>query len=138
MSELPERDPIGADRRRTRRRGRLPPEAACALCGMTHLDTLEVHHGLGQVASKEATVVLCRNCHAQQTGLQHDHDALPPLGRGRQKDSVLEQVARALLSLAQFVHALAHALTAFAAQLFAFVAHLDLTVPGWRSWQIAQ
>src|SRR5207302_163148 len=120
VSELPERDPIGADRRRSRRRSRLPADAACAFCGHSEPDALEVNHGLGRAASAEATVVLCRNHHAHQTGRQHDHDALPPLGRGGRSDSCLERIARALLSLAVFVHELAHALTDFAGQLFAF------------------
>jgi hypothetical protein len=32
MSDLPEPDPIRADRRRARRDRRVPPDAACVLC----------------------------------------------------------------------------------------------------------
>jgi len=146
MPDLPEPDPISADRRRDRKRAKLPADAACALCGITdtdallpdHVPLLEQHHALGRTAAPDVTVILCRNCHAIQTGRQHDHDALPPLGRGARTDSLLERVARALISLAQLVHELAHTLTGFATQLFVFARQLDLAVPGWREWDAAQ
>src|SRR4051812_12587749 len=104
MSDLPEPDPIAADRRRQRIRSKLPPGAACAECGLTEPDALiltpthllEDHHVLGRLAAPDATVVLCRNHHALQTGLQHDHQAIPRPGPGRVADSLLERIARAL------------------------------------------
>jgi hypothetical protein len=146
MTDLPEPDPIGADRRRARKRSKLPPDAHCELCGISDPDVLfppaepllELQHVLGRAAAPQLTVVLCRNCHARQTSLQHDHDALPPLGTGTRPDSVLERLARALTSLALFLQDLAHTLTRFAAQLFALAQQLDLAVPGWRDWEAAQ
>jgi hypothetical protein len=145
MSDLPEPDPIAADRRRIRKRAKLPPDARCALCGIADPDVLmprseplfEAHHLLGRAAAPDLTVVLCRNCHAIQTGRQHDHDALPPLGKSAPQDSFLERLARALVSLALFLHDLAHTLNGFAAQLLVFVRQLDIAVPGWRAWETA-
>lgn len=134
MTDLPEPDPIGADRRRNRRRAKLPPGAACVICGVTDIDVLEVHHVLGRAVSRDATVVLCRNCHAQQTGRQHDHQALPHLGRGRGPSSVLERVEAMLASLAQMLHAIAHVIAEYASQLRTFIGTLDRTTPGWRTW----
>ena len=140
MSDLPEPDPIRADARRARHRRPLPPDAACLLCGVSNLDTLltapeslfENHHVLGRSADPHLTVVLCRNCHALQSAAQHDHRAVPAPGRERTPDSVLERVARALASLALFVHQLAHTLRTLADALLRCAAGLDLYSPGWR------
>jgi hypothetical protein len=145
MTDLPEPDPIRADRRRARRRASLAADAACLLCGIRDIDALlpagrsllEDHHVLGRAATSELTVVLCRNCHAMQTARQHDHAALPPLGNGAISDSVLERVARGLISLAVFLHELAHTLQGLASQLLAVVRQLDVTTPGWRDWDCA-
>jgi hypothetical protein len=98
---------------------------------------LEEHHVLGRTAAPDVTVVLCRNHHAMLTARQHDHNALPPLGKGVPRDSFLEQLARALTSLALFLHDLAHTLNGYAAQLLMFVWQLDIAVPGWRAWVAA-
>jgi hypothetical protein len=145
MIDLPEPDPVAADRRRARKRAKLPPDAHCELCGISDPDVLlagpepllEKHHVLGRAAVPDVTVVLCRNCHAMQTARQHDHYALPPLGKGAPPDSFLERLARALISLALFLHELAHTLNGFAAQLLVFVRQLDIAVPGWRDWEAA-
>jgi hypothetical protein len=145
MTDLPEPDPIRADRRRARRRAALPLDAACLVCGIRDPDVLlrvggsllEDHHVLGRAVAPELTVVLCRNCHAMQTAGQHDHAALPPLGAAAVSDSVLERVARGLISLAVFLHELAHTLHGLASQLLVFVRQLDMTVPGWRDWDSA-
>jgi hypothetical protein len=142
MSDLAEPDPIGADRRRARKQAKLPPDARCLLCGISDPDVLlraaatllEEHHVLGQAAAPDLTAVLCRNCHAMLTGRQHDHHALPPLGRGARRDSSLERDARALVSLALFVEELAPALNRIAAELFVLARQLDIAVPGWREW----
>jgi hypothetical protein len=142
MSELAPPDPIGDDRRRARRRAALPPDPQCALCSLTDPDALkrvplfELHHVVGVAADADLMVVLCRNCHACQTGLQHDYDALPPTGRTARPDSMLETIARALRSLAVFIHDLAHTLTRYAAMLMALTVRLDADVPDWRDWQL--
>jgi hypothetical protein len=146
MTDLPEPDPIRADRRRARRRASLAVDAACLLCGVRDIDALlpagrsllEDHHVLGRAAAPELTVVLCRNCHAIQTARQHDHGALPPLGKGVASDSVLERVARGLISLSVFLHELAHTLQLLASQVLVFVRQLDGAVPGWRDWESAR
>jgi hypothetical protein len=143
--DLAEPNPIRADRRRLRRRASLPVDAACLLCGVRDVDALllaggsllEDHHVLGRSAAADLTVVLCRNCHAIQTASQYDHDALPPLGKNTSPDSILERAARALSSLAVFLHELAHTLHGLASQLRAFVRQLDVAVPGWRAWESA-
>jgi hypothetical protein len=145
MTDLPEPDPIGADRRRARKRDKLPPDAQCMRCGIRDPDVLlpgsvpllEEHHVLGRAAAPDLTVVLCRNCHAILTGRQHDHNALPPLGRGTPRDSSLERDARALVSLALFVEELAPSLNRIAAELFALARQFDIAVPGWRDWEAA-
>lgn len=138
MSDLHDPDPIAADRRRARRRAKLPPDAACVFCGLDDVDVLEVQHVLGRTAAPDAIIVLCKNHHAKQTALQHDQDALPPLGRGSRPDSLPERLARALRSLAVFLHELAHTLADYADRLLAFVVQLDFEVPGWRDWGTAQ
>jgi hypothetical protein len=145
MIDFPEPDPIAADRRRARKQAKLPPDAQCELCGISDPDVLlatpgpllEEHHVLGRAAAPNVTVVLCRNHHAILTGRQHDHDALPPLGQAAPRDSFLERLARALISLALFLHDLAHTLNGFAAQLLVFVKQLDVALPGWRNWEEA-
>jgi hypothetical protein len=51
---------------------------------------------------------------------------------------LLERIARALRSLAVFLHDLAHSLTVLADQLLRLVAALDEAVPGWRRWDVPQ
>ena len=144
MSDLPEPDPIRADLRRERQRTRLPDDPECLLCGVSTLDTLtrypaakverlmEAHHVVGQAADSDLTVVLCRNCHAIQTAAQHDLGAVPPPGRHRAPDTIIERVARALRSLAIMLHALAHTLTGFATGLLTLVTGMDSYAPEWR------
>jgi hypothetical protein len=133
--ELPEPDPIAAQNRRTRRRALIPQEAACVLCGFSDPSglRLEDDHPLGWRVADDVRVWLCLNHHAQQTAERHDHQAGSPAGRPAGPISFLEHLARALRSLAVFVHALAHALFRFAEQLLAMTAGLDDFAPGWRA-----
>ncbi len=139
MTDLSEPDPIAADRRRDRRRRKLPPRAVCAVCGEVDIDVLEIQHALGRAASKDATVVLCRNCHARQTARQHDHKAVPPPGgdRGAPR-SFPERLAAILSSIGVFLHALAHALIEYAAQLRVLVRQMDQAVTDWRGLPAAK
>lgn len=144
MSALPEPDPISSDRRRARRRAKLPDDAACVLCGATDVDMLtmgqvlllEEHHVLGRRAAPDVTVPLCKNHHAVQTGLQHDLRAIPTPGPSAQPDSLLDVIAKALTSLAAFVHDLAHALIRYATQLRSLGSQLDVALPSWRDWEL--
>ena len=133
--ELPEPDPIAADRRRTRRRTLIPAEAACVLCGLSDPSglLLQDDHPLGVRADDGVRVWLCLNCHARQTADRHDHQAGSPAGRRTDPTSVLERLARALRSLGVFTHELSHALFRFADQLLALVAGLDDSFPSWRA-----
>ncbi len=135
---LPEPDPVKADRRRARKRARLPADAACCICGETDGEVLEVQHVLGEEAAPDVTVVLCRNDHARQTGAQYDQKALPPPGPAQQRDTIVEVVERILRGLAVFAHALALALVAYADALRAMVVGLDLDQPEWRETGWAQ
>lgn len=133
--DLPESDPIAADRRRTRRRTLVPEEAACVLCGLSDPDILRLEddHPLGWRAADDVRIWLCLNHHAQQTAVRHDHQGGSPAGPPNGPVSLLESLARALRSLAVFTHALAHALCRFAEQLLAMTAGLDDFAPGWRA-----
>lgn len=122
MTDLPVPDPIAAAHRRTTRRALIPDKAACP-CGERNPDLLEDHHVLGVAGSDTVRVWLCLNCHRRQTIAQHDLQALPPAGRYRPPpDTTLERIARALRSLAAFVHELAHWLIRTADELLAEVA----------------
>ena len=138
----PEEDPIGNDRRKSRQSRRLPPDAACALCGETDPTALlnrpasalpptllEAHHALGEANASDVIVVLCRNCHAKATEAQRDVEALPP-GRA---PSCFERLAFALRSLGSFFGLLAQWCHLMAAQLAQAVAALDKDQPDWRT-----
>jgi hypothetical protein len=133
--ELNEPDPIAADRRRTARRTLIPEEAACALCGLSDPSglLLQDDHPLGWQVADDVRIWLCRNCHARQTADRYDHQGGAPAGRRTEPVSVLESLARALISLAVFLQALAQAMVCFAAQLLAMEIGLDEFAPGWRA-----
>ncbi len=98
----PEPNPISSDARRVRRARRLPPDAACALCGEQQPRgpglrkvprwLLEGHHAAVESNDEFLIVVLCLNCHARATALQHDVGVLVP----DQADTFLEGMDRAL------------------------------------------
>ncbi len=139
MSDLPEPDPAIAARRRARRASKLPRGALCAICGVSEPDglhlpkrVLEDQHVLGEQAAPDVTVWLCRTHHAIATGQQHDQQALPPPGRRDHPDALPETVERILRGLAIFLHALAHALVAWADRVRDFWHGLDTETPGWR------
>jgi len=133
--ELPEPDPIAADKRRTARRALIPEEAACVMCGLSDPSglLLQDDHPLGWQVADDVRIWLCRNCHARQTADRYDHQGGAPAGRRTEPISVLEGFARAWLSLAVFLYALAHAVASFAMQLLAMEVGLDEFAPGWRA-----
>ena len=135
-----EPDPIGNEVRNNRRARRLPPDAACALCGETEVSTLEkvdkpkiaphvleVHHAAGRHNDAELEVVLCRNCHARATAAQWDAGAL---SRGRPPTS-LHQLVNVLRSLASFFLLLGQRLFAWATFVVTFIERLDEILPDW-------
>lgn len=140
MSDLPEPDPIRADRRRARRDRRVPPDAACVLCLTSDPEILievdrsllEADHAMTAAVAPGVTVWLCRNCHAIRTAAQHDHRAVATPGSARAESSGLEDLSRGLRSLGMLLHDLAHVLVVFADWLLAFATGQDTFAPGWR------
>jgi hypothetical protein len=137
-----EPDPIANQRRKTRRRTKLAPNAACAFCGETtpealllaNRSLLERHHVVGAANADELTVPLCRNCHAIQTegmrdvgvDLRHQARQLPEL------------VVSVLRALGVFFRSLGDHLLDWAERLAALFAGLDRDCPGWRQLPEAQ
>jgi len=135
-----EPDPIGNEVRNNRRARRLPPGAACAMCGETEIPALvkvdkskkpphllEGHHTAVRENDAELVVVLCRNCHARATAAQYDAGALsqdrPP--------TMLHRLVNMLRSLASFFVLLGRRFFAWAEMLATFIEQLDVVLPGW-------
>jgi hypothetical protein len=133
---MAEPDPIKNDRRRARKTAKLPPGATCLLCAeespeklqQVGRSVLEAHHVLGEGIAPELTVVLCRNCHAEQT--QRQLDAGVELRW--QRRTVLETAASVLVALGAFLLALGGWLLDLGHHVEALVAGLDRDHPGWR------
>lgn len=135
-------DPIASQRRKTRRKAKLPPDAVCALCDevtpeallLANRSLLEAHHVLGEANAGELTVPLCRNCHAVETegmrdaGVEQEH-------RPRQLPELVVSVLRAL---GVFFRSLGEHLLECAERLAALFAGLDRDCPGWRELPEAQ
>jgi hypothetical protein len=136
-------DPIAAQRRKTRRQNKLPPDAACVLCGDTTPEALtlfrrsllERHHVLGNTHARRLTVPLCLKCHAlegermRSAGVDLRHDVK------RQLPDTLVSVLRAL---GVFFTGLGEQLLAWAEQLASLIVALDREHPGWRALPEAQ
>ena len=132
-------DPIGNDRRRSRRKRGLPPDAACTFCGWQtpeallriDRDLLEQDHVDGAANTPDLVTALCPSCHTvrsegqRRLGVDLRHD---------ERRSLLERQAAALRSRAVFHRNLAAAEERQSAQLDAFIAVLDGECPGWREW----
>lgn len=128
-------DPIATSGRRTRREQRFGPDAACARCGITTLETLvplrrrvlEAHHVCGRANDAALTVPVCRNCHAILTEGQQAAGvtfATPP--------TILHQIAAALASLFAMLHELCERGMDWAYALSELASELDRTYPAWR------
>jgi hypothetical protein len=134
----PDPDPLGTATRRAKQARRLPPDAACAICGETEPTTLiavkrrksplEEHHAMGRHNEPEVVVVLCRNHHAKATDAQYAVGSLPD----RPAPSPLERLPLALKSLGSFFELLAKSCYFWAGVLTAVIAALEAGVPGWR------
>src|SRR5712692_728683 len=121
-------DPARTDARRARRRRRLGPGAACAVCGESDplvLTTskrriVQAHHVVGRRHDPDLTVVLCLNCHARAT------EALEQAGVSMQPAAtLLEREIATHVSLAAFLRQLTDARLRQAARLERFQAGLD-------------
>jgi hypothetical protein len=131
-------DPIGRDVRRERARRRLPPDAACLMCGQTDPEVLrrarrsllERHHIAGAVNDPDLTATLCLNCHRRMSA------RLPSAGVTLDRSARLTRIERAVgrvHGLAVFLEQLARSLRAWALDLEETVVDLDREHPGWRS-----
>jgi hypothetical protein len=135
----PEPDPVANDRRRARRRMKLPPDAACAICGETNLfsllavdapkSILEGHHAVTEVVDDKVIVVLCLTHHAQATTLQWDVGALIAGDSG----VVLDKMVLAMRSLGSFFELLADAFYRWAELIAGVIAALEEHFPSWRA-----
>lgn len=124
-----EKDPLGNDLRKTRRRRRLPKDAVCCRCGEDRLVTLGWDHPLGHANAPEPVRVLCLNCHAVHTEAQRDVGA--DLSH-RPDKSVLEIIEAGLLCLAALLEELAKQFCEWAEWLGALIRALDSETPEWR------
>lgn len=134
----PNVDPIASAVRDARRRRRLPPNAACIVCGETDpivLTTkgmrpvLEANHVAGRDNDKNLTAPYCLNHHAVMTARQLDAGVF---GDGP-APTVLERILRIFTSMGVFFEQLAEACFRWAVQVTQVMGVLDANLPGWRS-----
>ena len=135
----PDPDPIGSAMRGARRQRRLPPNAACALCGEENpviltsdprIHLLEEHHVAGRDNDAALVVVLCLNCHMKLSAGQHDVGVFTTAPA----PSALKRLSLAMKSLGLFYEELADASYRWAEQLDHTVVTLDEYVPEWRTF----
>jgi hypothetical protein len=135
-------DPIANDRRRARKRYEIPPDAACALCGVTtpealarvNRKVLDGHHVSAETNDPDLFVPLCKNCHAVVTAAQLDAG----VDLEHRPRTVLEREAGAARSEAVLFRAFADARERRADQLSVLEHRLDRRYPKWRELPEAQ
>ena len=135
-SERPEPDPVASASRDARRKRRLPPDAACAICGETNPGLLRVSRGhlleedhvAGRDNDAQLVVVLCLNHHAVHSIDQLDAGVLT----AEPMPTAIERIVLALQSVGLFFEEMAKACYRWAASLSQMVLVLDENVPGWR------
>jgi hypothetical protein len=123
-----EKDPLGNDLRKAKRRRALPPNPAC-ICGENRPEALEAHHPAGDANAPDLVIARCKNCHAADTEAQRDVGADLSHRPGR---NIFEVVEAGLLSLAAFLEALARQFCEWASLIRAAIEGLDDGSPGWR------
>lgn len=133
---MAERDPIGRDLGRARAQRRLPPDAACVLCGerdpevlRQRQSVLEMHHVAGRQNDDDLTVVLCLNCHRRATAEQFGHGV--QLTRVEHAPTP-ERLIAVMQGLAAFFAQLAAQLQTWAMWLTAVFRDFDQRDPRWR------
>ena len=135
MTEL---DPVQNDARASRRRRRLPPEAACLLCGETSPEALwlggstliEDHHVAGRKNDARLVAPLCLNCHRKATAGQRDVGV--DLARSARPHD-LRMLVSWLAGVADFLARLAASTAHFARVLREHVQALDDHLSDWET-----
>jgi hypothetical protein len=134
----PDVEPIASAVRDARRRRRLPPDAACIICGERDpikLTTkglrpvLEANHVAGRDNDKDLTAPYCLNHHAEMSARQLDAGVFGD----SPATTVLERIERLLISLGIFFDQLAEACCRWAVQVAQVMGVLDQHLPGWRT-----
>lgn len=134
---------MGNDLRRAMRQRRLPPDAACVLCGQDNPEVLRrerrtvlnLHEPGGKANDPDLWVVVCLNCHELNTIRQLGYGI--ELGRDPER-TMPEKLLSVLRGLVLFLELLAQSVLSWADRLAAFIAELDANCPGWRNWGSAQ
>ncbi len=129
--------PMNPARRRNRRRQELGPDARCAGCGETDIDALrkvrrsvlEQHHPFGEAHEPDATIVLCRTCHAKYSAGQYD-DGVPLTPQ----PTMLERWVAVTAATGSFLRKSGETLLAWAERGKDVVRKLDEKHPDWRDW----
>ena len=129
-------DPMDAPRRKHRRQQRLGPDAVCVICGERNPDTpvrvqpslLEQHHVLGAAHALDATVVVCRNCHARLSAAQQD-DGVPLTPQG----TLLERGIAMMAAAGSSHRVIGEAYLEWAERAQGIVRGLDKDFPEWRN-----
>lgn len=129
-------DPLGSIGRKYRRRRKLGPDTRCIGCGASNPTILirvnrtlfDHHHFFGEQHVPDATVPVCRNCHAILSAAQLD-DGVPL----EAQPTVLERLIAIFQAFVSFLGALSEALLEWVAKGVAFVLGLDTDYPDWRA-----
>ncbi len=110
------------------------PPPACTLCGEWRLFALHArsgHHVAGRVNDPDLTVILCLNCHAEQTEA-HRRVGVPLRDDPVAAPTLLDRLAATLAGTGVFLRELGDRLVEWADYLRRIVPALDERVPGWR------
>lgn len=123
-----EKDPLGSDLRKARRKRSLPPNAMC-ICGENRPEALEVDHPAGHANAPDLVIVRCKNCHASFSEAQRDVGA--DLSH-RPERTRAEMAEAGMRSLAPHHEELARQHEEWADDLLDHFAMLDDHFPEWR------
>ena len=135
---MTERDPVQNDARASRRRRRLPPDAACLVCGEASPEALwlggstliEDHHVAGRKNDAKLVAPLCLNCHRKATEGQRTVGV--DLARSARPHE-LRMLASWLAGVAEFLTRLAASAARFVQILRDHVQTLDDHLPDWET-----